>query len=253
MTYEEIAPFEVAMLTFLSFLTLFFAFYRKLLRDFMFLSFGFLLLTVAKISAMLSSPVIPHLLILSGTALVAYSFLKFYIGHIGELERMERMVFHDPLTGAYSRNFLEEYITEEIKKAKRLDTHFSILLIDLNDFKKVNDTFGHDAGDEVLKIVAQRLRDSLRDYDLIGRWGGDEFLAVLPEETGVKTLEIVDRLVSTFRVAYRGVEVTLSIGYACFPQDGREFEDLLKVADNRMYKSKLLYKEAKKYAVDDTG
>ncbi len=88
---------------------------------------------------------------------------------------------------------------------------------------------------------------------MIARWEGDKFLIVLPAESEMNVLEVAHRLVSDFVVSYEGVEVTLSVGYACFPVDGPDLPRLVEVADRRMYRSKRIFKEARRYAVDDKG
>ena len=188
----------------------------------------------------------------AGYFVMSLSMIKL-IQQFKLLKTIEEEAFHDPLTGAYNRSFIEEYIKEEVKKAKRLREQFCILLLDLNDFKQVNDKYGHNAGDIVLKMVVNELRRRLREYDLIARWGGDEFLVVLPAEKEANILEVANRLVSDFVVRYGNVDVTLSVGYACFPVDGSDLSRLIEVADSRMYKSKSIFKEARRYAVDDKG
>ena len=188
----------------------------------------------------------------AGYFIISFSMVKL-IGQFKLLKTIEEEAFHDPLTGAYNRSFIEEYIKEEVKKAKRLREQFCILLLDLNDFKQVNDKYGHNAGDMVLKMVVNELRRRLREYDLIARWGGDEFLVVLPAEKETNILEVANRLVSDFSVRYGNIDVTLSVGYACFPVDGSSLSKLIEVADSRMYKSKSILKEARRYAVDDKG
>lgn len=188
----------------------------------------------------------------AGYLLIAYSVVKLG-NYLRSVKVLEHTAFYDPLTKAYNRNFIEEYIKEEMKKARRLNEEFCLLLIDLNDFKQVNDKYGHNAGDVVLKKVVDKLRMSLREYDMIARWGGDEFLVVLPAEKGSNVLEIVNRLVGDLKVSYGEIDVTLSVGYACFPRDGHSLNELLDIADKRMYRSKSMFKEARKYAVDDQG
>lgn len=187
-----------------------------------------------------------------GYLMVGFFTVKIILD-LGELSSIKRIAFHDPLTGAYNRAFIEEYVEEELRKARRLNEEFCIMLADLNDFKRVNDRYGHDAGDSVLKRVVRELKRHLRDYDLVARWGGDEFLIVLPSEKEADVLEVVGRLVSDFVVNYEDTEVTLSVGYACFPRDGMSLRELVRKADHRMYRSKSLFKEAKRHAVDDKG
>ncbi len=92
----------------------------------------------------------------------------------------------------------------------------------------------------------------LKDYDLIARWGGDEFLVILLARESSEVLEVVERLSVNFSLTYRDIDITLSVGYACFPYDGNTLDKLIEVVDNRMYRAKALYKEANRYALEDT-
>ncbi len=151
----------------------------------------------------------------------------------------------DPLTGVYSRSFFEEYIKKEIVKAKRYGKKFSILFMDLNDFKLVNDRFGHSIGDEVLNLIAQKLSNTLRDCDIIARWGGDEFAVFLAETNCNELLEVMDRLYSEVYVLYENIKVTLSIGFSCYPEHGESIDELMQEADKSMYRAKNMHKISK--------
>ncbi len=251
MTFEDFFAFETLLLAILSGLSLGLAWSRKLLKDFIIMSVGFLGLTVPKVHIVWTGHIMTpwdEAMVLFGTVLIGFSLIRLSIWSLRDLEEA---AFYDPLTGAYNRRFIIEYINEELRKSKRLKSEFSILLVDLNDFKKVNDRYGHEAGDRALKIVIRELRHALRDYDLIARWGGDEFLIVLPAEKGSEVLEVANRLVADFSVRYEDVTITLSVGYACFPQDADTLEKLIDIADERMYHSKKMYKEVRRHALDD--
>ncbi|QWK20340.1 MAG: GGDEF domain-containing protein [Hydrogenobacter thermophilus] len=164
-----------------------------------------------------------------------------------------KAILKDPLTDAYSRYFFEEFLKEEIKKADRFGKRFAILFIDLNDFKLINDTYGHSIGDHVLKIIASKIKDNLRECDVISRWGGDEFAVILPETSCSEVLEIIYRLYHSISYSIGNHKVTLSIGYACYPEHGRSLDELIQEADKGMYKAKAVYKEMKKSSSKQGG
>lgn len=150
----------------------------------------------------------------------------------------------DDLTGLYNHRYLELSLDREIKRAQRYNSSFCLLFIDLDDFKPVNDQHGHLAGSQVLREVSVILKQTVRDVDLVFRYGGDEFVILLIEseaKAGYKTaLRIRDRIQATkFEVQPgRFAQVTSSIGVAAFPEHGSEKERLLAKADECMYESK---------------
>jgi len=157
--------------------------------------------------------------------------------------QLEYLAHHDALTGLPNRVLLQDRMEQEIARARRDDARFALLFIDLDNFKVINDTLGHSAGDALLRIVAQRLRDELRQVDTIARLGGDEFTVVLSGAADPALVAQLARklLASVARPANLGAEAvttTASIGVAFFPADGEDSQSLLKAADSAMYHAK---------------
>ncbi len=157
--------------------------------------------------------------------------------------RIAYLARHDTLTGLHRRNALEEALVSEHIEAERSGHPFSIALIDLDHFKVINDSYGHGVGDEVLVQVAQMLRQSLRETDWVGRWGGEEFLCVFPDTDSEVAEERMQRLCrriasASFSEENRSLRLTVSIGIASFPDDGRSIADLLACSDAALYRAK---------------
>jgi diguanylate cyclase (GGDEF)-like protein/PAS domain S-box-containing protein len=150
----------------------------------------------------------------------------------------------DPLTGLYNRRFMQEYLERELPRARRANRSLAVVFIDLDHFKRFNDSFGHEAGDSVLQVFAKALTTHFRDSDVICRYGGEEFALVLPDsplaqaELRVSGLrEEVKKMIFTHRDTKLG-SVTLSAGIAAFPTNGHTAEELFRVADHCLYESK---------------
>lgn len=147
---------------------------------------------------------------------------------------------HDPLTGLFNRSMFNERLQQALAQAARFERTLALLFIDLDGFKLVNDTFGHNAGDAMLAELATRLRATLREGDVIGRMGGDEFVVLVEEyaeatqlaEVAKKVLETVTR---PMMLQGRECHVTASLGISTYPDDGRDAQALLKNADTAMY------------------
>ena len=149
----------------------------------------------------------------------------------------------DILTGLPNRALLQDRLRESTMRAKRNQGRAALLFIDLDKFKCINDTHGHDAGDEVLVVVAQRLLRAVRDTDFVTRQGGDEFIVVLEDMIDVAEASVIAarrRAAAPRPLAYRGtaLEVGASIGIAVYPDDGADMHSLMRVADEVMYEAK---------------
>jgi diguanylate cyclase (GGDEF)-like protein len=150
----------------------------------------------------------------------------------------------DPLTGLPNTRFLFMHLTRELARAERLKSQVSLMVMDLDDFKEINDNHGHHVGDRALCEIARVLRAAIRPYDICIRYAGDEFIIVLsgcgPEEAEQKRQELqqgVDEVLFEARPGRR-LRLGVSIGTAIFPQDGETYEALLATADSRMYQNK---------------
>ena len=157
--------------------------------------------------------------------------------------RIERLAHFDMLTGLPNRALLIDRLNQESSRAKRGARPFAVLMFDLDGFKKVNDTWGHAAGDQLLRQVGTRSRACVRASDTVGRLGGDEFLALLPETTLDGAREVAEKLRMALREPYdlgKGTTATVgaSVGLAVFPQHGTDAEDLQRAADAALYHSK---------------
>jgi len=154
-----------------------------------------------------------------------------------------QFAYHDELTGLPNRRLLLDRYNQAVALAQRQGRRVALLFLDLNGFKKINDEHGHAAGDSILQQFAMRLRACIRTSDTACRYGGDEFVVLLPEfegrESAVAAAEkIRDRLAIPYIVDGAEITVTASIGVAVYPVDGHEYGDLMRVTDGLMYRDK---------------
>jgi diguanylate cyclase (GGDEF)-like protein len=156
---------------------------------------------------------------------------------------LEHEVNHDPLTGLANRNLLWDRLEQALHLSQRQKSMVGIVLIDLNNFKNINDSFGHEAGDVVLKVVARRLQASVRDSDTVARLSGDEFVLVLVNQPTLRfTLRMIERLrqglTQPVSFMHKEIAVGASLGVAVYPHDGITAPDLVRSADVAMYHAK---------------
>jgi diguanylate cyclase (GGDEF)-like protein len=158
-------------------------------------------------------------------------------------EELEHQANHDALTGLPNRNLLSDRLQQAYALAHRSSRKFVVAFIDLDNFKLINDSLGHGVGDDVLKIVAERLAGCVREGDTVARLGGDEFvLLAVEQEKGFDIYRMVNRVMTAiaqpFAIGAREFKVTCSVGVASFPDDGSDAETLLRNADSAMYQAK---------------
>jgi len=154
------------------------------------------------------------------------------------VSKLEKTALHDPLTGLPNRIMLRDRFVVAQGHAKRNQDCIAVMMIDVDHFKAVNDTYGHQVGDEILKEVSKRLVNCLREYDTVARISGDEFVAMI--SCGDRDVKgVVERVSKKFKKKFsRKMNVTVSIGVALYPRDGLGLNDVLEKADEAMYESK---------------
>jgi diguanylate cyclase (GGDEF)-like protein len=178
------------------------------------------------------------------------SMLEMLSGHLAEtvdritLERkLRNLAVHDPLTGVFNRNFFQIALNRERLRAERYKSSIGFLMVDIDNFKEINDLYGHLAGDKILREVADYLSASVRETDYLIRYGGDEFIMILIE-TGQTASIVRDRILQGSRLAEQSIKligkpVTLSIGHSHWdPTTGVSIRETLAEADRRMYEHK---------------
>ncbi|MCM3270932.1 sensor domain-containing diguanylate cyclase [Paenibacillus elgii] len=158
-------------------------------------------------------------------------------------ERLTRLAYYDPLTQLPNRRLFQDRFIQSLHMAKRYHHKLAVIYLDLDDFKRINDTYGHATGDELLTMAASRLSHSIREPDTVCRMGGDEFVVLVQQfEHREDVAKIVGRIAQTlnqpFELNGQTMSITSSIGVSCYPEDGHGIDTLLQCADTAMYASK---------------
>jgi diguanylate cyclase (GGDEF)-like protein len=174
----------------------------------------------------------------------ANAILHNQIEEIHDLqEKLREQANRDSLTGLFNRRYLEGTLEREMARSRRESAPLSMVLLDVDHFKEVNDNYGHQAGDEVLRVLAKLLMEHARAEDIVCRYGGEEFLLVLPKmpltiamERATQLLQIVKQTIVSF--GELRIQVTISIGVAAIPEDADSTERLIRCADNALYQAK---------------
>lgn len=160
------------------------------------------------------------------------------------MEKLELDSKTDSLTGLYNRRYIMEKLEHEFIKYKRNKKNFSIIIADIDFFKKINDNFGHDCGDHVLKLISQSLKGAVREQDFVCRWGGEEFLLLLPEteiEGGRIFAERIRKIIESQIMEYNGVQVSITMTFGVTVNEDYEMiNDTIKKADTALYEGKNL-------------
>jgi diguanylate cyclase (GGDEF)-like protein len=158
---------------------------------------------------------------------------------------LDQMAIRDPLTGLYNRRFFDEALTREWQQFQRSGEAFTVIIMDVDAFKAINDDYGHEAGDRALQQVSATLKTNLRESDLIARVGGDEFAALLPRTDTEQSRQVVEKLSDVLQslrliTAEGEIPMSLSVGTATVPgfPPVTSAAELLRVADKRMYETK---------------
>lgn len=180
---------------------------------------------------------------------------------IAEIEKakkeLEELAITDPLTGLFNRRYLMLKLKEEFLRSMRYGKNFSLIILDLDRFKEVNDTFGHEEGDVLLKFISNKLKNSVRTTDVVARFGGDEFVILLPEANKIEAIALAERIkTNTFKenLPYKYRIVSGSFGVATYKIDKplSSEMDLLKLADSALYRSKRLGRDRVSHS-DEVG
>ncbi len=158
-------------------------------------------------------------------------------------QKVEELSIHDGLTGLYVYRYFKQRLEEEVRRAKRFDEEFSLMIVDIDDFKKYNDTYGHPVGDKILQELSKILLRNVRALDIVGRYGGDEFVVILPKLSRLKARDVALRIHRAigehrYHIDDKPMSFTVSIGIASFPEISDTAEGLIKKADEALYLAK---------------
>ncbi|HOK41237.1 MAG TPA: GGDEF domain-containing protein [bacterium] len=158
-------------------------------------------------------------------------------------EKLQKLAIYDSLTGLFVHNKIKQNLVKEINRSKYYNLSLSLLMCDIDFFKNFNDTYGHEIGDEVLKTVANILKNSIRESDYVGRYGGEEFMIILTEANKENANKIAERIrqnIESNYIYYKNnkLKITISIGISTYPEDGNDEEEIIKAADKALYTAK---------------
>jgi len=164
---------------------------------------------------------------------------QYLIEEAKQKEFYKDLSIRDGLTGLFNYRYFKEILQREIEKSKRYGHPFSLIMLDIDDFKKFNDNFGHLEGDRILKKFSQLILDSVRKIDMVFRYGGEEIFILLPELPKSRAKKVAERLKTLVK---ENLPITVSAGISGFPEDGEDVETLIKRADLNMYEDKKVSK-----------
>lgn len=156
------------------------------------------------------------------------------------LRETEEMAMQDSLTGAFNRRYMDIYLRKEINRCNRYEKSFSVMLLDIDDFKKINDTYGHVVGDTILSEISLIFKSTIREEDVFCRYGGEEFLIIMPETTAEKAVCLYQRIKEKLLKSdiHKHFGVTVSAGTARFTPNKDNLVNLIRYADISLYKAK---------------
>jgi len=199
------------------------------------------LLSENKIVGILGVENLPHIY-LERVSILAMQF-ALEMKKVLLYETVEQLAITDGLTGLYVRRYFLERLDEELNRSRRYGLKFAFLMLDIDNFKNCNDTYGHLVGDVVLREVAQIMRQSVREIDLIARYGGEEFSLVLPETEAEGAKLAAERIrkkveENIFKAYDEKLKITVSIGLSIYPEDSESAKDLIEKADEALYAAK---------------
>jgi len=157
------------------------------------------------------------------------------------IEENFQKAIRDPLTGLYNRSYLEDFSQNMLNEAKREHIKLALVFIDLDNFKSVNDLYGHEKGDEVLKEVAYELKKSFRSYDILVRYGGDEFIVFIKTQNNFNLKNVLNSINKRIEKKFTKYHISLSYGIAT-TKESFDLEKLIELADERMYEQKRIKK-----------
>ena len=180
------------------------------------------------------------------TQLRSHSFeLQVTLDELAEKnQQLEQQSQRDALSGIYNRAYFDRQMSAEVKRSRREQRSLAIILFDIDHFKKINDTYGHDAGDHVIREFCELVRSSLRDIDIFGRWGGEEFIAALPHTDLRSARSTAERIRERFSNrlfeanGFEAFSVTVSIGVSDIRAGRISLQQMIKDADNALYEAK---------------
>ncbi|MBU8791130.1 GGDEF domain-containing protein [Oceanobacillus caeni] len=167
---------------------------------------------------------------------------SWFIG--GWYDKFRYLSYHDPLTGVYNRRYAYIYFEKQLKRAKRKNERIGILNIDIDNFKMINDSYGHHYGDFILQQLCRSITKNIRKEHILVRWGGDEFIVLLNNMDCTSAQNLINQMNESIRAELNHCQesnksgVTLSIGHAIYPEDGQNISELLLISDKRMYQIK---------------
>jgi diguanylate cyclase (GGDEF)-like protein len=177
-------------------------------------------------------------------AVTVFGHLSLTLSNIKLKHSLQQQAICDPLTELYNRRYMEETLVREVHRANRLKAPLGIIMIDLDHFRRFNNTYGHDAGDTVLKEVGKFLKDGIRKEDVACRYGGEEFILILPSASLETTYERAEKLrcmAADLKILHQGnvfSNITLSAGIAVYPNHGSTWETVLQASDAALYRAK---------------